>query len=58
MTRLFAAAMFLAVATAPAFACEWNQSAAADSKQSTVAAQPSDDQATPPPATPASQKQS
>jgi hypothetical protein len=36
MTRLIAAAVFLVAAMAPAFACELNKSAAADT-QSTVA---------------------
>jgi hypothetical protein len=38
MIRLIAAAAFLAAATAPTFACEWNKSAGAAS-QSTVASQ-------------------
>lgn len=52
MTRLLAAALILTAATAPAFACEWNKSAAAGAKPTTVAAQPADDQPAPPPATP------
>jgi hypothetical protein len=56
MTRLFAAAVFLIVAAAPAFACEWNQTVSTDGKSSTVAAQPSDDQGTPPPSTTADQQ--
>jgi hypothetical protein len=54
MTRLLAAALFLALAAAPAFACPW-QSVTTDAKPSTVASQPTDDQ-TPPPA-PSGQKQ-
>jgi hypothetical protein len=38
MARLIVAAALIAAITAPAFACEWNKSAGADS-QSTVAAQ-------------------
>jgi hypothetical protein len=38
MTRLIAATVLIAAATAPALACEWNKSAAAGS-QSTVASQ-------------------
>jgi hypothetical protein len=50
MSRLLTAALLLAMATAPAVACPWNQSADSDaSKPSTVAAQPTDDQASPPP---------
>jgi hypothetical protein len=50
MSRLLTAALLLALATAPAVACPWNQSADSDaSKPSTVAAQPTDDQASPPP---------
>jgi hypothetical protein len=40
MTRLIAAAALIIAITAPAFACEWNKSAGADS-QSTVASQSS-----------------
>ena len=40
MTRLIAAAALVIAITAPAFACEWNKSAGADS-QSTVASQSS-----------------
>lgn len=40
MVRLIAAAALIAAITAPAFACEWNKSAGADS-QSTVASQSS-----------------
>jgi hypothetical protein len=57
MIRLLAAALFLTLAAAPAFACPW-QSVTTDSKSSTVASQPTDDQATPPPApAPSDQKQ-
>jgi hypothetical protein len=51
MTRLLTAAVILALAAAPAFACEWQKSVSTDSKASTVASQPSDDQAVPPPST-------
>ncbi len=51
MIRLFAAALLLSVAAMPAFACEWNKSAASDTHTSTVASQPSsDDRAATPPA--------
>ncbi len=50
MIRLLIAATFLAVAAVPALACPWTDSAATDSKPSTVAAQPAGDQGTPPPA--------
>jgi len=50
MTRLFAAALVFSVAAMPAFACEWNKSAAADTRSSTVASQPSNDHAATPPA--------
>ncbi len=50
MVRLFAAAVLLSVAAMPAFACEWNKSAASDTHTSTVASQPSDDHAATPPA--------
>ncbi len=50
MTRLFAAAVLLSIAAMPAFACEWNKSAASDTHTSTVASQPSDDHAATPPA--------
>ena len=46
MTRLFAVAMIMVAATAPAFACEWNKSAAAGS-QSTVASQSGTQQSKP-----------
>jgi hypothetical protein len=49
MTRLLAAAVLLSVAAMPAFACEWNKSAASDTHTSTVASQPSDDRAATPP---------
>jgi len=59
MTRLFAAAVLLSIAAVPAFACDWNQSAASDDHTSTVASQPTDNtQTPPPPATPADQKPS
>jgi hypothetical protein len=48
MTRLFAAAMLLTALAAPAFACEWNKSAASDQKSSTVASQPADEHSAPP----------
>ena len=38
MTRLIAAAILIAAATAPALACEWNKSAGTES-QSSVASQ-------------------
>jgi len=50
MIRLLIAATFLSVAAAPAFACQWSDSASTDTKPSAVAAQPADDQGTPPPA--------
>jgi hypothetical protein len=50
MIRLLIAATFLSVAAAPAFACPWSDSASTDTKPSTVAAQPTDDHGTPPPA--------
>ncbi len=52
MTRLLAAALLLAATTAPAFACDyWNKSVSTDTQSNTVASQPSNDQATPPPST-------
>ncbi len=50
MTRLFAAAVLFSIAAMPAFACEWNKSAASDPHTSTVASQPSNDRAATPPA--------
>ncbi len=50
MIRLLIAATFLSIAAAPAFACPWTDSASTDTKPSTVASQPADDQGTPPPA--------
>ncbi len=58
MTRLLIAAVLLAAAAAPAFACPWNQSVSTDTKPSTVASQPSNDQSAPPPAAPTDQKPS
>jgi hypothetical protein len=58
MTRLLTAAVLLSLATAPAFACDWNSSASTDTKPSTVAAQPDADQTTPPPSTPTTQSPS
>ncbi len=50
MIRLVLAAALLAAVAAPAFACPYDQSVSTESKSRTVAAQPSDDQGTPPPA--------
>jgi hypothetical protein len=51
MTRLFAAALLLTAVATPVFACDWNKSAASDSKPSTVASQPADSHSATPPAT-------
>jgi len=58
MTRLFAAAVLFSVVAMPVFACEWNKSASTDSQSSTVASQPANDHATPPPSQPSSDKAS
>jgi hypothetical protein len=58
MSRLLIAAVFVTMAAAPAFACPWSDTVSTDAKPSTVAAQPTDDHGTPPPATPADQKPS
>jgi hypothetical protein len=58
MTRLFAAAMCLTVATAPAFACELQKSVSTDTQKRTVASQPASDHSTPPPRTTADRKPS
>jgi opacity protein-like surface antigen len=58
MIRLLIAAVLLTAAVAPAIACEWNQTVSTDTKSKTVASQPSDDQTTPAPTPPASQKPS
>ena len=54
MTRLLTAALLLAAAAAPAFACDWN-SVSTDTRPSTVASQPADDHGAPPPSPPANQ---
>jgi hypothetical protein len=51
MTRLFAAALLLAVAAAPAFACDLNKSVSTDPQSRTVTSQPTNDRANPPPNT-------
>jgi len=58
MIRLLTAAVLLCAAAAPAFACPWANSASTDTQPSTVASQPADDHATPPPATPTTQSPS
>jgi hypothetical protein len=58
MIRLLAAALLLAAATAPAFACPWNQSVSTDTQPSTVASQPADTSTTPPPSPPPADHQS
>jgi hypothetical protein len=47
MTRLLAAAVVLAMAAAPAFACEFQKSVSTDMQKRTVASQPN--HSTPPP---------
>lgn len=58
MTRLLAATVFLALAAAPAFACEWQKSASADTQTRTVASQPADDHSAPSPSMTADRKPS
>jgi hypothetical protein len=58
MTRLLAAAVFLTVAAAPAFACELEKSVSTDTQKRTVASQPANDHSTPPPRTTADRKSS
>jgi hypothetical protein len=48
MTRLLAAAMFLTVTVAPAFACDLEKSVSADTQKRTVASQPANDHSAPP----------
>ena len=48
MARLLAAAVLLAVAAAPAFACDWQKSASTDTQKQTVASQPTNNHSTPP----------
>ena len=45
MTRLILAATILAAVATPAFACDMKKSVTADTQSSTVASQPSNDQA-------------
>ena len=49
MIRFIAAGMLLIAATMPAFACEWNKTVSTDTRSSTIASQPANDQAPPPP---------
>lgn len=58
MIRVLIAAVFLAAAAAPAFACSYMNSVTNDTHSRTAASQPTDDQGTPPPAKPADQKPS
>jgi hypothetical protein len=58
MTRLLAATVFLALAAAPAFACQWQKSASTESQTRTVASQPADDHSAPPPSGTADRKPS
>jgi hypothetical protein len=58
MARLLAAAVLLAVAAAPAFACDWQKSTSTDTQKRTVASQPANDHATPPPSAAMSRKSS
>jgi hypothetical protein len=51
MTRFLAATAFLALAAAPAFACEWQNSASTDTRTRTVASQPAADHSAPRPST-------
>jgi hypothetical protein len=51
MTRLMIATMLLAVAVAPAFACEAEKSAATDVKSRSIASQPAPQQSPMPPRT-------
>jgi hypothetical protein len=48
MIRLLTAAMLLAAAAAPAFACELEKSVSTDSQKRTVASQPANDHSAPP----------
>ncbi len=43
MTRLLAAALFLTLAAAPAFACEFQKSVSTDTQKRTIASQPAHD---------------
>ena len=58
MTRLLAAAALLAMATAPAFACEFQKSVSTDAQNRTVASQPAQDHSTPVPSRAADRKPS
>jgi hypothetical protein len=49
MTRLFAAAMLLAVAAAPAFACELQKSVSTDAQKRLATSQPAGEHSAPPP---------
>jgi hypothetical protein len=56
MDRLVAAAVLLAIAVAPAFACDWQKSTSTDTQKRTVASQPAYNQSTPAPSTTAGRK--
>jgi hypothetical protein len=49
MTRLLAAAMLLAVAAAPAFACDLQKSVSTDTQKRLVTSQPSSERSAPAP---------
>jgi hypothetical protein len=57
MTRLLAAAVLLATAAAPAFACDLEKSVSTDTQKRTVASQPAD-HSTPAPSTTTDRKPS
>ena len=56
MARLIAAAVLLAIAVAPAFACEWQKSASTDPQKRTLASRPAYNHSTPAPSTTPSRK--
>jgi hypothetical protein len=58
MTRLLAAIVFLTLAAASAFACEWQKSASTDTQTRSVASQSVDDHSAPPPSTTADREPS
>ncbi len=58
MARLLAAAVLLAVAAAPAFACDWQKSASTDTQKQTVASQPTNGHSATPPSAAVSRKSS